>query len=192
MAVINLEKTYKEEIRPAVVSEGVNIHEAARIEKVVFNVGVGKLAYNRRTRGSGKAQSEAELVSDIAELVANITGQKPNVQISRKSIAGFKLREGNVVGLTVTLRGRRMYDLLGRLINIALPRTRDFRGVSDRGVDRDGNLTIGMRDLTIFPEVAASNLAVSGEVTLVTNMKDKEASLALYRALGVPFEKKEA
>lgn len=191
MATINLEQVYKEQIRPSFLEKGANVHEAARITKVVMNVGVGKFAANRRLRGSGKAQSEADLVSDIAALLADITGQKAKVVIARKSIAGFKLREGSVVGLTVTLRGRRMYDLVGRLIHIALPRTRDFRGVSAKGVDRDGNLTIGMRDMTIFPEVAQSQLVFGCEITLVTNTKDREAAMELFRALGIPFEKKE-
>jgi len=192
MAAINLEQTYKEQIRPTFIEKGANIHEAARITKIVVNVGVGKFAANRRLRGSGKAQSEAELVSDIASMLADITGQKAKVVIARKSIAGFKLREGSVVGLTVTLRGRRMYDLLGRMIHIALPRTRDFRGISAKGVDQDGNLTIGIRDMTIFPEIAQATLVFGCEVTLVTNTKNRAEAMTLFEALGIPFEKKEA
>jgi len=191
MSAINLEQLYKEKIRPSFTEGGTNVHAAARITKVVMNVGVGKFAAGRRLRGSGKAQSEADLVSDIATMLADITGQKAKVVIARKSIAGFKLREGSVVGLTVTLRGRRMYDLVGRLIHIALPRTRDFRGISAGGVDQDGNLTIGMRDMTIFPEVAQSTLVFGCEITLVTNTKDRAAAMALFEALGMPFEKKE-
>lgn len=191
MAAINLEQTYKEQIRPTFIEKGANIHEAARITKIVVNVGVGKFAAARRLRGSGKAQSEAELVSDIASMLADITGQKAKVVIARKSIAGFKLREGSVVGLTVTLRGRRMYDLLGRMIHIALPRTRDFRGVSAKGVDQDGNLTIGIRDMTIFPEIASATLVFGCEVTLVTNTKNRAEAMTLFEALGIPFEKKE-
>ncbi|MEX0916850.1 MAG: 50S ribosomal protein L5 [Candidatus Spechtbacterales bacterium] len=191
MATINLEQTYKEQIRPTFMEKGVNIHEAAHITKIVVNVGVGKFAANRRLRGSGKAQSEAELVSDIASMLADITGQKAKVVIARKSIAGFKLREGSVVGLTVTLRGRRMYDLLGRTIHIALPRTRDFRGVPVKGVDQDGNLTIGIRDMTIFPEIAHAALVFGCEITMVTNTKDRKSAMELFEALGIPFEKKE-
>lgn len=191
MNTVNLEKLYSTDIVKALMKEleGVsNIHSVPAIEKVVVNVGVGKIASNRRLRATSK-KTEKELVEDIADMLQQITGQKPQVIISKKSIAGFKLRAGNVVGLSVTLRGQRMYDLLARLINIGLPRTRDFRGVKKKAVDKEGNLTVGIRDMTVFPELASALFSFGCQITLVTNTANKEHAFVLYNKIGIPFEK---
>ena len=191
MSVVNLEKLYTTDIVKSLTKEleGVsNVHSVPAVEKIVVNVGVGKIASTRRLRATSK-KTEEDLVEDIAEMLQHITGQKPLVIISKKSIAGFKLRAGNVVGLTVTLRGQRMYDLLSRLINVGLPRTRDFRGVKRKAVDKEGNLTVGVRDMTVFPELASALFSFGCQITLVTNTKNREHAYALYEKLGMPFEK---
>ena len=191
MSVVNLEKMYNTDICKALIKEldGVsNIHSVPAVEKIVVNVGVGRIASTRRLRATSK-KTEYDLVEDIADMVQHITGQKPVVVISKKSIAGFKLRAGNVVGLRVTLRGQKMYDLLARLINVGLPRTRDFRGVKKKAVDKEGNLTVGIRDMTVFPELASALFSFGCQITLVTNTANREHAYALYHKLGVPFEK---
>lgn len=191
MSTVNLEKLYNTDIVKTLLKEleGVsNVHSVPAVEKVVVNVGVGKIASNRRLRATSK-KTEQDLVEDIADMLQQITGQKPQVIISKKSIAGFKLRAGNVVGLSVTLRGRRMYDLLARLINVGLPRTRDFRGVKKKAVDKEGNLTVGIRDMTVFPELASALFSFGCQITVVTNTTNKEHAYVLYNKLGIPFEK---
>ena len=193
MSIIDIEKTYNETIKSSLIKEldGIsNIHSVPVIEKVVVNIGVGRVASTRRLRATSK-KTEHDLVEDITEMLKDITGQKPQVIIAKKSIAGFKLREGNVVGLSVSLRGTRMYALISRLINIGLPRTRDFRGIKEKAVDKDGNLTIGVRDMSVFAELASVMTSSGCQITLVTNTNNREHSLALYRQLGVPFEKKD-
>ena len=191
MSSVNLEKLYTTDICKALLKEldGVsNIHSVPAVEKVVVNVGVGKIASMRRLRATSK-KTEQDLVEDIADMLQQITGQKPQVIISKKSIAGFKLRAGNVVGLSVTLRGKRMYDLLARLMNVGLPRTRDFRGIKKKAVDKEGNLTVGIRDMTVFPELASALFSFGCQITLVTNTNNKEHAYALYDKIGIPFEK---
>ena len=191
MSVVNLEKLYNTDICKDLLKEleGVsNIHSVPAIEKVVVNVGVGKIASTRRLRATSK-KTEQDLVEDIADMLQQITGQKPQVIISKKSIAGFKLRAGNVVGLSVTLRGSRMYDLLARLINVGLPRTRDFRGVKKKAVDKEGNLTVGIRDMTVFPELASALFSFGCQINVVTNTSDRDHAFVLYNKLGIPFEK---
>ncbi|MEX2008483.1 MAG: 50S ribosomal protein L5 [Candidatus Spechtbacterales bacterium] len=191
---LDLEKQYKDDIVPGLAETlgDVNVHELPRLTKAVVNTGVGRVAYQRRLRSASK-QTEEELVADILQALSMVAGQRPKVVIANRSIAGFKLRAGTVVGMAVTLRGRRMYDFLGRLVHVALPRTRDFRGVSKKGVDKNGNLTIGIRDASIFPELSQqTNLQQFGfEVTLVTNTTDRAAALELFERLGIPFAKEE-
>lgn len=150
---------------------------APRVTRVVVSSGVG------RKRQDPKA---VELIEDR---LAKITGQKPAQRAARMSIASFKLREGDTVGLQVTLRGARMYDFLDKLIHIALPRTRDFRGLSARAIDDMGNMTIGIREHTIFPETGDEMLKdVFGlAVTIVTTAKTKEEAEAFLRELGLPL-----
>ena len=155
-----------------------NVMEAPRIEKVVVSTGVGKIT----DRG------QLELVQDR---LAKITGQKPSPRAAKKSIAGFKSREGQTVGFQVTLRGPRMYDFLERFLQIALARTRDFRGVSRTTVDGMGNITIGIKEHIIFPETADEYIKdVFGlAVTILTSAKDKASAEAFFEYLGVPFKK---
>ncbi len=149
---------------------------APRIEKVVISSGVGKADKNRK--------------QVVEQRLARITGQKPSPRAARQSIASFKLREGEIVGYQVTLRGARMYDFLDKLIHIALPRTRDFRGLTATAIDDMGNMTIGIKEHTIFPETAEEDLKdVFGiAVTIVTTAKDKKEAEAFFRHLGVPLK----
>ncbi len=150
---------------------------APKIVKVVVSSGVGK---------ADKARMQV-----VEDRLTRITGQKPAPRASKASIAQFKMREGDVVGYQVTLRGTRMYDFIDKLIHIALPRTRDFRGLNISAVDDMGNLTIGIRENTIFPEAADEDLKdVFGmAITIVTTAKSKEEAEAFFRHLGVPFKK---
>ncbi len=156
-----------------------NIFEAVRIEKIVVSVGTGKIR---------KDSAKVELIKDR---LAKITGQFPAYRKSRVSIAAFKLREGEVVGQIVTMRGERMYSFLDRFIHIALPRTKDFRGISRDSVDEMGNLTIGVKEHTIFPETSDENLQdVFGmAVTIVSTEKDKEKAIHFFEHIGIPFKK---
>jgi len=153
---------------------------APRIDKVVVSVGTGKM-----TR-SDKKRNEF-----IADRLSKITGQKPSPRGARKSIASFKLRQGEPIGLLVTLRGRRMHDFLDRLFNIVIPRIRDFRGIERKSVDETGNLTIGIRENNAFPETADEELKdVFGlAVTIATTAKTRDEGLAFFEALGVPLKK---
>jgi|SRR3989344_5398124 len=155
-----------------------NPMQAPRIQKVVISAGVG----------SFKDKKKVELVIDR---LAKITGQKPILRGAKISIAGFKVREGDTVGMQVTLRGARMYDFLDRLLNIALPRTKDFRGISLSSIDQMGNYTVGIREHTIFPETSDEDLKdVFGfSITVVTNIKDPKETKAFLTNLGFPFKK---
>jgi len=150
--------------------------QGPRIVKVVVSSGVGKK----------RDPKQVELIQDR---LAKITGQKTGVRAARLSIASFKVREGDTVGLQVTLRGTRMYDFLDKLIHIALPRTRDFRGLSAKAIDDMGNLTLGIKEHTIFPETSDENLKdVFGfAITIVTTAKSKPEAEAFFRHLGMPL-----
>jgi large subunit ribosomal protein L5 len=155
-----------------------NRFQAPRIIKVVVSSGTGK----------AKDKNRNKLVDDR---LARITGQKPSARPSKTSIAQFKMREGDIVGYQVTLRGARMFEFFDKLIHIALPRTRDFRGIAETAVDQMGNLTIGIKENSIFPETSDEDLKdVFGlAVTVVTTAKTKEEALEFFRYLGVPFKK---
>jgi large subunit ribosomal protein L5 len=157
-----------------------NVMQSPKIEKVIVNVGVG-----RETADNPKAIDFA--VGDLTQ----ITGQKPVVTKARKSIAAFKLREDRPIGVKVTLRGKRMYDFLDRLINLALPRVRDFRGVPPDAFDGRGNYTLGVREQIIFPEIEYDKIdKVRGlEVTIVTTAKTDDESRAMLRLFGMPFSR---
>lgn len=156
-----------------------NVMQAPKILKVAVSSGVGSL----------KDKNKLEVVLDR---LAKITGQKPIKRGAKKSIATFKSREGDVVGVQVTLRGEKMWSFLDRLFNIALPRTKDFRGISPEAVDEMGNYTLSIKEHTVFPETADEDLKdVFGfAVTLVTNLKSKSDALEFFKALGFPFKKK--
>ncbi len=155
--------------------------QAPKIEKVVV------------TTGFGKMQSDKKKVALIADRMAKITGQKPKANAAKISVAGFKLRAGNIIGYQVTLRGDRMYDFLDKLIHIALPRTRDFRGLNVSSIDEMGNFNLGIREHTIFPETSDEDINdVFGlGITIVTNSKTKEETEALLRGIGMPIKKEE-
>ncbi|RME06342.1 MAG: 50S ribosomal protein L5 [Anaerolineae bacterium] len=156
-----------------------NVMQVPRIQKVVVNIGVGEALDN--------AKALEGAVNDLTI----ITGQKPVVTRARKSIAGFKLREGQPIGVKVTLRGERMWAFLDRLMNVALPRVRDFRGVSPNSFDGRGNYTLGLREQLVFPEIDYDKIdKVRGmEVTIVTTAKTDEEGRELLRMLGMPFRK---
>jgi len=155
------------------------------LEKIVINTGVGRLKQS-------SSFDENIMPNMLAELAA-ITGQKAQNRPARKSIAGFKVREGSVVGFKTTLRGKRMRDFLYRMVNVALPRVRDFRGIDPKQIDKGGNLTIGFRDHTVFPEILPedSKFDFGFQVTLVPRIKDKEEAYKLYKELGVPLQDSE-
>jgi large subunit ribosomal protein L5 len=158
-----------------------NINQAPQLVKVSISTGIGSI----------KDKKKVELISNRLE---KITGQKVAKKGSKKSIAAFKVREGDPVGYQVTLRGKRMYDFLDKLLNVALPRTRDFRGVSRKSIDEMGNYTLGLREHTIFPETTDEELKdVFGlAVTVVTTSSDKKLTEAFLEILGFPFKKEEA
>jgi large subunit ribosomal protein L5 len=179
-----MHERYNKEVAPALFkSFGFkNVMQVPRIEKVVVNIGVGEALDNPKA-----------LEAATSDLIA-ITGQKPVQTKARKSIANFKLREGRLIGAKVTLRGERMWSFLDRLLNIALPRVRDFRGVSANAFDGRGNYTLGLKDQLVFPEIEYDKIdKLRGmEVTIVTSAKNDEQARALLQLLGMPFSKKEA
>ncbi len=181
--VPRLKLRYRQEIRPRLKEQlGLrNIMQVPRVEKIVVNVGVGE------------AVAEPRALEGAVRDLATITGQRPRVNLARKSIAGFKLRKGMAVGAKVTLRGDRMWDFLDRLLSIALPRIRDFRGLSPDSFDGRGNYTIGVTEQLIFPEIDYDKVVkVRGmDITVVTTAKTDEDALALLRALGFPFQRDE-
>lgn len=154
-----------------------------KLEKVVVNAGIGRL--------SQMANFEDKILPEVMAEFAAVTGQKPMIRGARKSIAGFKMREGNIVGLKATLRGNRMMDFLSRLINSALPRVRDFRGLDPKAVDENGNLTIGIKEHIVFPEVDVETVKTNFglEATVVPRLRNREAAMELYKQLGIPFKK---
>ncbi len=170
---------YRKEIAPALIREFQygNKMQVPQLKKVVVNIGIGEALTN------AKALDAA--VRDMTQ----ITGQKPIVQKAKKSIATFKLREGNAIGVKVTLRGERMYNFLDRLMNVALPRVRDFRGVSRDAFDGRGNYTLGLREQLIFPEIDYDTIdKLRGmEITIVTSAKNDEEARRLLQMMGMPF-----
>src|SRR5579875_849716 len=174
-----LKEKYATEIKGQLQKElGVeNVMAVPKIEKIVINMGIGEATQNNKIIDP--------LVSDLAA----ISGQKPVVTKAKKSIAAFKLREGMPIGAMVTLRGDAMYEFLDRLISVALPRVRDFRGVSSKSFDGRGNYTIGLRDQVIFPEIDYNKVEKTKgmNVTIVTTAKDDNGARALLRSFGMPF-----
>lgn len=178
-----LRQRYEKEISPALAEafELKNRHQAPRLKKIVINVGVGE------------AMENAKALDVAVEDIAIISGQRPLITKARKSIANFKLREGRAIGAKVTLRNERMWSFFDRLVNIALPRMRDFRGVSPNGFDGRGNYTLGLREQLIFPEIQFDKIdKIRGlEVTIVTSAPDDEQGRALLESLGMPFRRSE-
>jgi len=158
-----------------------NVMEVPRLEKIVVNMGVGA------------AVADSKVLDEAVKELENITGQKASIRIARKSISNFKLREGMKIGAKVTLRNERMYEFLDRVINIALPRVRDFRGLSDKSFDGRGNYTIGVKEQIIFPEIDIEKISriMGMDITIVTTAKTDNEAYELLKAFGVPFIKKE-
>jgi large subunit ribosomal protein L5 len=178
-AIPRLKAAYFQEIRPKLAEElGVNHLAVPRLEKIVINMGVGD------------ALREAKALDDAVKDLAIIAGQRPVVTKARKSIAAFKLREGQSIGAKVTLRGNRMWEFLDRLLSLALPRIRDFRGLSPRQFDGTGNYTFGVTEQLIFPEIDYDEVAtVRGmDITVVTTANNDDEGRALLQALGFPFQ----
>jgi len=179
--VARLFERYKSEIMPALMEEFhiKNRMEVPRIEKIVINIGLGDAIQN------------VKLIDAAVNELASICGQKPVVTKARRSIAGFKLRQGMPIGVMVTLRRERMYEFLDRLVNVALPRVRDFRGVSPKAFDGKGNYAIGIREQIIFPEIVYDKIEkmVGMNICVVTSAKNDEQGRALLRHFGMPFRK---
>ncbi len=175
------QKKYREEIIPALMKRFgyKNVMEVPRLEKIVLNMGVGEAV-----------QDPKELDRAMGDL-ATITGQKPAYTMAKKSISNFKLRKGMKIGCRVTLRGARMYEFLDRFINLAVPRIRDFRGLSDRSFDGRGNYSVGVREQIIFPEINVDKIdKIRGlDITFVTTAENDEEAYELLKAFGMPFKK---
>jgi large subunit ribosomal protein L5 len=178
-ATARLREKYLKEVLPALMKEFSldNPMAAPKLEKIVVNMGVGEATQN------------AKLIDPAVSEVHQIAGQKPVVTKARKSIAQFKVREGNPIGVMVTLRGDRMYEFFDRLVNIALPRVRDFRGVPTKSFDGRGNFTLGVRDQLIFPEIDYSKVEkMKGmNITIVTTAGNDDQARALLKHMGMPF-----
>jgi large subunit ribosomal protein L5 len=174
-----LKQHYQKQVIPALVKEFgyKNLNAVPKLEKVSVNIGMGEATQN------------AKLMDGAVQELATISGQKPVVTKAKKSIAAFKLREGMSIGCRVTLRGDRMYEFLDRLMNVALPRVRDFRGVSTKSFDGRGNYTLGIRDQLIFPEIDYNKVEkMKGmNVCITTTAKTDAEGVALLRQLGMPF-----
>ncbi len=176
-----LKEVYKTEIAPALKEQFgyTNVHQIPRIKKITLNMGVGE------------ASQDKKLIDNAVSDLALITGQKPIITKARKSIAGFKLREDVPVGCKVTLREQRMFEFLDRLVNIALPRVRDFRGLSNKSFDKNGNYSLGLKEQIVFPEVDYDKTdKVRGmDITIVTTAQTKEEAKALLAGFNLPFRK---
>jgi large subunit ribosomal protein L5 len=156
-----------------------NVHQVPALEKIVINIGLGR------------AKDDKRLIEVAENTLLKVTGQKPQPTYAKQSIASFKLREGNKIGLKVTLRGSRMYEFLDRFINLVLPRLRDFHGVSKKAFDGQGNYAIGIKEQSIFPELSFEETATPHgmQVILVTTTENREHAKALLTKFGIPFEK---
>ena len=179
MSATRLKNLYKEEVVPALIKEYgySSVMQTPKLEKVVINIGVGDATKNSKL-----------LEESVAELTA-ITGQKPIITKAKKSIASFKLREGNPIGCKVTLRGNRMYQFLDKLMTVSMPRIRDFHGVSRNSFDGRGNYTLGVKEQIIFPEINYDQVNVirGMDIVIVTTAKSDKEALSLLEGLGMPF-----
>ncbi len=185
----SLKEKYKKDIAPELKKElGLKSDlQCPKVEKVVVNVGIGKWV----TKDSSRRD---EVLKKVSEDLRIITGQKPQIRPAKQSVAGFSLREGMPVGLRVTLRGERMYNFLERLIHVVFPRVRDFQGIKVSSIDKCGNLTVGLSEQLVFPEISAddTDFFFGLEITVVTSTTNKEEGTALLRKIGIPLEKKQS
>ncbi len=179
--IMRLKEKYQKEIAPQLKKDfgWTNMMLVPRLEKVVLNIGFGHHA------------KEKEYMEIVGRGLAKISGQKAVFTLAKKSVSAFKIREGMTIGAKVTLRGDRMYDFVEKLVNITFPRVRDFRGISEKMMDRAGNLTVGFKDQAAFPEIKVedTDTPFGLEVCLATTAKTREEGLALFKALGFPFKK---
>jgi large subunit ribosomal protein L5 len=176
-----LRERYQKEVRPALKDERgySNIHQIPRIEKVVINSGVGR------------ATADSKHLEIVSGTIRKVSGQTPVTTVAKNSIAGFKLREENKIGVMVTLRGERMYSFLDRLVSIVLPRMRDFRGISQTAFDKQGNYSIGLSDQSVFPELSFEESANRHglQVNIITTAPSQEESKRLLELMGFPFRR---
>lgn len=181
--VPRFKERYRNEVVPALMKRfGYNnIMEVPRLVKISVNKGVGDATQNKK------------VLDDAIEEIRKVTGQHPVTRMAKKSVSNFKVREGMPIGVSVTLRGNNMYDFMDRLITLALPRVRDFRGIPDKSFDGRGNYTLGVKEQIIFPEIDVDKVdRISGmDVTFVTTAKTDEEALALLREMGMPFVRRE-
>jgi len=179
--IARLRREYNEKFVPELEKElGLkNVHQAPKLEKIVVNIGLGR------------AKDDKKVMEVATNTLRKITGQEPVQTTARKSIASFKLREGNKIGLKVTLRGERMYEFADRLINIVLPRLRDFHGVSNKAFDKSGNYSLGLTDQSVFPELTFDETTTPHglQVVFVINASEQAHTKALLSKFGMPFEK---
>jgi large subunit ribosomal protein L5 len=177
-----LQKTYDEKIAPKLMADlGVKNRMAVpKVKKIVLNIGLKQ------------GLKDAKYIEAAENTLIKITGQKPVKTLARKSISNFKIRQGMVVGMMVTLRGHRMYDFLDKYMNVTLPRVRDFRGIPAKNVDEHGNLSVGMKDFMAFPEIMPEDTDYMHglEVAVVTSATSRDQGLALFKAMGFPFSEK--
>jgi large subunit ribosomal protein L5 len=180
---VRLQSVYKKDIAPELMKKFSykSIMQVPKIDKIVVNMGVGA------------AVTEPKILEDAVRDLESLTGQKASIRKAKKAISNFKLREGLNIGAMVTLRRDRMYEFLDRLINIALPRVRDFRGLSDKSFDGRGNYTLGVKEQIIFPEINVDKITkvLGMDITIVTTAKSDNEAYELLQAFGVPFRKKE-
>ena len=185
MKDLSLKEKYIKEVVPALKAKFGHKNEMAapKIQKIVVNVGTGRM--------SQQANFTDKLLPAVVNELMAITGQKPRTNPSKKSIAGFKMRQGTVVGVSVTLRGERMYAFLDKMNKIVFPRVRDFKGLETKGIDGAGNLSIGFREHTVFPEISPENAKADFgvQVTVVVSTNSRDEAVELYRLLGVPLKK---
>lgn len=176
-----LKKRYREEVAPALIEEFsyANKMQAPRVEKVILNIGLGE------------ATQDSKVLDAASTDIATISGQKPVITRARRSIANFKVREGNAIGVMVTMRGSQMWEFLDRLLNATLPRIRDFRGVSPKAFDGRGNFSLGVQEQLIFPEIDYDKIdRVRGmQINIVTSARTDEEGTRLLELLGMPFSK---
>ncbi len=178
-----LKEYYKKEVIPKMkeIFGYKNDLAVPKIEKIVLNIGLG----------DALKKKDPKIIESAKETLIKITGQKPIETKAKKSISGFKIKKGQIVGLKVTLRKEKMYDFLDKLINVVLPRTRDFRGIPLTSLDSKGNLSLGLKEQLAFPEITAEAIEkIHGlEITIVTTAKDKEKGMTLLKLFGLPFRK---
>ena len=178
---MEIKEIYKKEVVPALKDQFGFTNDLAvpKIEKISINVGLGKHFKDSRYM---------EVVEDV---LTRISGQRPVKNRARLSISNFKIREGNIIGMSVTLRGNRMYDFLNKLLNVSIPRMRDFQGLNSKSVDKQGNLSIGFKEQLSFPEVNTDEVEIVHglEVSIATSAQTRDEGVALFTALGFPFKK---